>query len=564
MEVPTISRRVEGSPVPLSPLQASVWFLQRLDPSSVAYHEVRLWRIDGSVDAAALRAALVAVAVRQPMLRTRFVAGADGPVQIADAVPTVALEQIDLRGDAADSEERLEEAVRERAARPFDLGVGPPLRWTLLELDADRFALLLVWHHIIGDGWSGRILHIEVSEAYANACANRDPALPSLAVDFADYAVWQASKLAQSEQGPLLTFWKDRLADLPTLRLPTDFIRPPVFTFRGGTVAETFTSSAVAALQSFGHKRSATIFMTLLAAFEALLSRLSGQTDFAIGTPVAGRPLPELEPIIGYFANFVVLRAELSGEPDTATLVACTRECVLDALDRQQLPFNRVVDALGVPRDPSRNPLFQVAFAVRDEFPADLRFPGADVRRIETGVGHAKFDLTVTVVLRRDGFDVRADYCTDLFLPASVQRLLRQYALLLEAMACDPERPVATLPLMDSMTRERIGAAARAAASSPLPDTAIHHRFATQAATDPAACAIESLTYGELDAAANRLARELRAQGVGRGAFVAVARGASADIAIAWLAVLKAGAAYLPIDPDLPAESARGRGHCAG
>ena len=554
MDLPTIPRRVEGSTVPLSPLQASLWFLQRLDPSSVAYHEVRLWHIDGRVDAAALRAALVAVAVRQPMLRTGFVAGADGPAQIVDAAPTVALEETDLRSGAGDPERRLEEAVHERAARPFDLAVAPPVRWTLFELDADRFALLRVSHHIMGDAWSGRILHSEVSEAYAKACAKRDPALPPLAVDFADYAVWQASRLGGPELAPHLAYWKNRLADLPTLHLPTDFIRPPVFTFRGGVLSEDFSSSAIAALKSFGRSRRATIFMTLLTVFEALLSRLSGQTNFAIGTPVAGRPLPELEPIIGYFANLVVLRADLSGEPDTATLLERVRVCVLDALDRQQVPFNRVVDALGVPRDPSRNPLFQVAFAVRNDSPDELRLANADVRRVDTGVGHAKFDLTVTVIVRRDGFGLRADYCTDLFLPATIQRLLRQYALLIEAIARDPERPVATLPLMDGPTRERIGVNARPAASTPPTDNTIHHRFATQAAKDAATCAIESLTYGDLDAAANRLACELRAQGAGRGAFVAVARGAAADIAIAWLAVLKAGAAYLPIDPELPAE----------
>jgi non-ribosomal peptide synthetase component F len=227
---------------------------------------------------------------------------------------------------------------------------------------------------------------------------------------------------------------------------------------------------------------------------------------------------------------------------------------VLDALDRQQIPFNRVVDALGVSRDPSRNPLFQVAFAVRDEYPDDLRLPGADVRRGDTGVGHAKFDLTVTVVVRQGRFGVRADYCPDLFLPATVQRLLRQYGLLIEAMAREPERPVATLPLMDSPTRERISAATLPAASSPTANDTIHKRFANRAAAHPANRAIESLTYRDLDAAANRLAHELRAQGAGRGAVVAVARSAAADIAIAWLAVLKAGAAYLPIDPDLPAE----------
>ena len=554
MDVPKITRRRQGRAVPLSQMQANAWFLQRLDPTSVAYHETRLWRIGGSVDADALRRALHAVAMRQPMLRTRYVGSLDGPVQAIDAEPTIELEEVELRGNPAQIDERLDDAVRERAKRPFDLGAGAPWRWTLFRVAPDRHALLLVWHHIMGDGWSGRVLNRELEQAYAVALAGRAPVLPALAVDYGDYAAWQAERLAGRDFDPAVEFWKKQLAELPALRLPTDFVRPPVFTFHGGTVSHALSASAVATLKSLGRKRSATTFMVLLAAFQALLSRLTGQRDFAIGMPVAGRPLVELEPIIGYFANFVVVRADLSGDPDSATLFGRARDCVLDALEWQQAPFNRVVDTLGVPRDPSRNPLFQVAFTVREELQPDLHLEGVQVERVDSALGHAKFDLTVAVIVRRAGIRIRADYCTDLFRPQTVERMLRQYASLIEAMAREPERPVAALPLMDSETEERIRTATRIATSDAPINATIHRRYGERVAMHPAARAIEALTYGEIDAAANRLARELIEAGAGRGAFVAVARAAPSDIAIAWLAVLKAGAAYLPVDPDLPAE----------
>jgi hypothetical protein len=554
MDVPTITRRPAGCRVPLSQLQANAWFLQRLEPSSVAYHEVRLWRIDGAIDAAALAVALSAVAVRQPILRTRYVATAAGPIQVIDANPSTPVEKVDFRGDDDRVPELLDRAIRERTARRFDLAAAAPWRWTLFKLADDREVLLLVWHHIMGDGWSGHVLSRELSQAYAEALAGRVRQLPPLAVDFADYAVWQEARLAGHDFDPALLYWKKRLADVGVLRLPTDFARPPVFTFQGATSSEPLSASALAALGSFGRKRSATTFMVLLAAFATLLSRLTGQEDFAIGTPVAGRYVPELEPIIGYFANFVVVRADMSGEPDTATVLSRTRECVLDALEWQAAPFNCVVDALGVPRDPSRNPLFQVAFAMREELHDDLQLQGADVRRLDSAVGHAKFDLTLTVIVSKEGARVRADYCTGLFLPQTVERTLRQYASLIEGMAREAERPVATLPLMGGATEERLRTSARLAAPDAASDGTIHGRFAARASMQATARAIESMTYGELDAAANCLARELAALGAGRGAFVAVARERASDIAVAWLAVLKVGAAYLPIDPDLPSE----------
>jgi amino acid adenylation domain-containing protein len=550
----TIPRRATQAVVPLASTQARVWFLHRLDPGGCAYNEARLWRIDGLLDLDALRAALAAVAARQAMLRTRFVTVAAEPRQVIDPAPVVDLEVVDLAGAADDDEPRLASAVLAHASRPFDLALATPLRWTLFRLGPGRFALLRVWHHILGDALSARVLQYELSEAYAAARAGRDLALPALPIDYADYAIWQAGDERAAILEPQLAFWKERLADLPVLPLPTDFRRPATQSFHGAVVTTVLPHTAAAALKALGRRQGASAFVTFLAAFSALLSRLSGDTDLAIGTLVAGRPLPELTPLIGFFANTVVFRADLAGTPSVEELVARTRDGVRDALQHQDVPFKDVVDALDAQRDPSRNPLFQVAFSLRESDAVDLHFEGAQVRRVEAAVESAKFDLTLTLVESPDRVDARWEYCADLFERVTIERMSSQYAQLIEAMAARPTQPVQTLPLMDEATRERIvGTATRTSVAFPAAQT-IAERFTEQARATPLLRAIGSLDYTGLEAAANRLARELRAQGVAAGAIVAVARRASVDIAVAWLAVLKVGAAYLPIDPDLPRE----------
>jgi amino acid adenylation domain-containing protein len=547
---PSIARRSPAAAVPLSPTQARVWFLQRLDPGNSAYHEARLWRIDGELDIDALRAALVAVAARHSMLRTRFVAGTGGPCQVIDADPKVDLKIVDLHG-AGNDEDRLASAVREDATRPFALEKATPLRWTLFALGSSQYALLRVWHHIIGDALSARLLQQDVSAAYASARAGTEPALPAPPIEYADYALWQAQQEKSSMFAPQIAYWKKQLADLPILALPTDFRRPPAQSFRGGTVTATLPRTAAVALKAIGRTCDASAFVTFLTAFATLLSRLSGDIDLAIGTPVSGRTVPELNAVVGFFSNTVVFRAGLEGEPSVVELLARTRDGVRDALRHQEVPFKTLVETLGAPRDPSRNPLFQVAFAMREFDAADLHFADAEVRRVDAGLERAKFDLTLTLIESPDRIDARWEYCADLFERATIERMSRQYATLVAAMAAQPQAPVATLPLMDDATRDRIAVAASRTAAFPDAVT-IAELFAEQARATPGASAIESLDYAGLDAAANRLAWELREQGVAPGAFVAVAQARSMDVAVAWLAVLKAGAAYLPIDPDLP------------
>ena len=551
-----IARRADDSSLPLSSSQMRAWFLQRLDPSSTAYNEARLWRIDGALDVAALRAALAATAMRQPMLRTRFVVSGADPQQVIDPEPHVELEVVALPCAPDEEDAAVERATRERAERVFDLAVRTPVRWTLFELGGERYALLRVWHHILGDGLSAGLLQRDLSAAYAAARNGQPLALPPLPVDYADYALWQQKEQKSPARTDALAWWTARLSQLPVLALPPDLRRPPVQSFRGGIVTARLDRDLAERMKAHGRAHRASTFVVFLAAFTALLARLSGDEDIAIGTPVAGRPMPELADIIGFFANTLVFRADLTGNVSTAQLIARTRDQVRDMLAHADVSFEELVEALKLPRDPSRNPLFQAAFALRERDAVELQFPGTRVRRVTAVVEHAKFDLTLSMIDGPEGVEARWEYCADLFERSTVERMARQYETLVAAMAAAPDAPIATLPLMDEATQRQVLAVATATGRAFPAATTIHRRFAEQARIRPHAMAIGPLDYAGLEAAASRLAAELRSRGVVAGNVVAVARRNATDIAIAWLAVLKAGAAYLPIDAATPPERA--------
>ena len=546
-----LPRRAPGEPVPLTHPQARAWFLHRLDPSSDAYNESRLWHIEGEVDAGALGRALTRVAERQAILRTRYVVVDAQPRQAVDDAPRLALEVVDLQGEG--TQQRLDAAVAERMSRPFDLTAAAPVRFALFHLGPARYALLRVVHHIAADGLSAPILMDDLAEAYAAERAGREPSWAPLPVDFADFAVWQHRALGGHALDASIEAWKRKLADLPTLSLPTDRVRPATQSSRGDVVTRRLADSAVAPMKRVAREQGSTPFIAFLAAFQALLSRLSGDVDFAIGTPVAGRSRPELARLVGFFANTLAARADLSGHPSFVELVRRARATMVDALERQDVPFERLVDALGGVRDPSRNPLFQVAFSMREAESRDFPMPGATVRRDDKRHGRAKFDLTLSLVDAPDGVIAHWEYCADLFERASIERMASQYETLVAALAGAPDRRFDAAPLMDDATRERILAAAAGTATAWPSTSTVHERVAAQAAAHPAAIAIGKLDYAALDQRANRLAQALVAAGVKPRTFVAVARTAPADIAVAWLAVLKAGAAYLPIDLELPA-----------
>ncbi len=546
----SIPRRPPGVPVPLSHAQSRAWFLHRLEPGSDAYHETRIWHVDGDIDVAALAKAIDLVARRQAVLRTRFVTVDGEPRQVVDGEPSLALEVVDLGGQAS----RLNDEVRARIERPFDLAAAAPVRFTLFRLGPARHVLLRVWHHIIADGLSSPVLQRDLGEAYAAARGGRPPRWTPLAVDYADYAAWLGSELRGPAFDESLDVWKRRLDGVPTLGLPADRARPATQRFRGDVVSRPLAAGVADALKALGREHGTTPFVAFLAAFEVLISRLSGDEDFALGTPVGGRSVPELAPLVGFFANTLVVRADLSGAPAYTEVLARARERVTEALRHQQVPFERIVDALGVARDPSRNPLFQVVFAMREQGTDELALEGTVVRRDPERHGRAKFDLTTTVLEDRDGTIVHWEYCVDLFERATVERMARQFEVLLASIVATPGRPMTSLRLMDDATRDRIVVDGNRT-QRPYPDgTTIHRRYGEIAAARPDAPAVGGLTYAALESKANRLAHALRENGMARGSYVAVSHANAADIAVAWLAVLKAGGAYVPIDAELPAE----------
>lgn len=548
-----IRPRGSHGPVPLAHTQARAWFLQRLDPAGDAYHETRLWHLDGRLDVDALRAAFAAVVERQAMLRTRYVMVGGAPHQVVDPSAAATLEIVDLSGADGGADAALDAAVHERVTRPFDLAAAAPVRFALFRLGPDRHALLRVWHHIMSDGLSAPILERELSQAHAAARAGGAPRWARLPIDYLDYAAWQHARLGAATLGPALDAARARLAGVPTLALPTDYARPPLQSFRGAVVMRVLPAAAADGLKAVGRELGVSSFTVFFAAFAALLERLSGDRDFAVGTPIGARTRPELADLIGFFANTLAVRVDLSEEPTFAGLVGRMRDRLVEAYREEELPFERLVDALAQPRDPSRNPVFQVTFAMRESGSRGLAFEGVRVRRDPSRPPHAKFDLLLTLTDQPDGVVAHWEYCADLFDASTIERMARQFEALVGSAARAPDTPVGRLALMDEGVRARM-ATINVRAGGGAPSGTIVERFAVQAARHPHAKAFDALGYRELDEQSSRLAHAMRAAGVAKGDRVAVSRAKSADVAVAWLAVLKAGAAYLPIDGELPAE----------
>lgn len=538
-------------PVPLTHTQARAWFLQRLDPASDAYHESRLWYLDGPLDVAALQAAFAAVVDRQAMLRTRYLSVDGVPHQVSDPAAAASLEIVDVAGAETGTEAALAVAVDERASRPFDLAAAAPVRFTLFRLGEDRHALLRVWHHIMSDGLSAQVFQRDLTAAYAAARAHASPRWTKLPIDYLDFAAWQHVRAGAGAIERRLDAARARLAGVPVLALPTDRVRPPLQSFRGAVVSRALPAAAADELKTVGRELGVSPFIVFFAAYAVLLARLSGEGDFAIGTPIAARTHPELAGLIGFFANTLAVRIDLSVDAGFSEFVGRVRDRLVEAYRDEEVPFERLVDALALPRDPSRNPVFQVTFAMREAGEAELAFEGLRVRREPALRPHAKFDLLLTLSDEPAGLIAHFEYCADLFDAPTIERMARQFESLVVNAASAPATPIGRLALMDDADRSRM-IAINLRTTADAPSGTIVTRFADAVSRHPEARAVGTLAYGQLDEEANRLSHALVAAGVAKGDRVAVARAKAADIAIAWLAVLKAGAAYLPIDSDLP------------
>ncbi|HEU4561225.1 MAG TPA: amino acid adenylation domain-containing protein, partial [Longimicrobium sp.] len=550
----------DGSPLPLSFAQQRLWFIEQLEPGSTAYHMPSALRLRGPLDARVLERALGEVVRRHEALRTTFGETEGVPFQVVHSVGAAQLEVTDLsRVAPGEREAEARRLAREEAQRLFDLRAGPLFRTRLLRLDEDDHVLVLAMHHVVSDGWSMGVLHRELSALYEAFARGEPSPMPELPVQYADFAVWQRAWLAGAVLERQIDWWKERLAGAPPLlELPTDHPRAASPDTHTGRVFRALPPETAEGVRALARREGATLYMVLLTALDLLLARWSGQEDVVVGTPIANRTRRETEGLIGFFVNTLALRADVSGNPSFQALLGRVRETTLGAYQHQEVPFERLVDELRVERSLSHTPLFQVMFALNDVSAGMRPWGGLAVEPYPSGGGAAKFDLDVMVMEQEGGLGVAFTYREALWDASTMERVAGAYALLLEAAAADPGRPVLALPLVSEAERESL----LAGSSGPLRDypagLCVHDLFAAQAARTPHAPALvhggEVLDYAGLERAANRLAHHLRRLGVGPETRVGICLERGPELVVAMLAILKAGGAYVPLDPAYPRE----------
>ncbi|AUI90618.1 hypothetical protein BVV10_11235 [Xanthomonas oryzae pv. oryzae] len=557
--LPPILPLPRSAPLPLSFAQQRLWFVEQLDPRAA-----RAYLIGGGVDLLgalnlpALRQALDRILARHEALRTCFVDHDDGATQVI-APPEVgfALECIDLR-HAADAHAQAQHDSELEAQTAFDLTRGPLIRGRLLRLADEEHRLLVTMHHIVSDGWSMGLLVNELSTLYAAFAQGQPDPLPPLPIQYADYTLWQRRWL----QGPVLQrqldFWREHLHGAPALlELPTDRPRPPLQDYSGESVEFALDAELTSTLVALSQRHGTTVFMTVLAAWGVLLARLSGQDQAVIGTPVANRTRSELEPLIGFFVNTQALRVDLRERPSVAALLAQVRATALTAQDHQDLPFEHLIEALNPERSLSHHPVFQAMLTWQNNAAGALRLPGIRLQPIPTDRHDAKFDLELFMGQSEDRILGRLAYATALFDRSTIERQLAQFVQVLAAMAAEDRAAVHRLPLLPVEQRAQLQGFTSTDAA-PIPARCIHHLFEDQVRRTPDAIALlegeVQLSYAVLEARANHLAHRLHASGVGLESRVALYLPRGIDQVVALLATLKAGAAYLPLDPELPSE----------
>lgn len=552
-----IPLRPGTAPARLSFAQEGLWFVDRLEGNSPAYNSARAWRLEGSLDPTTLERSLQALIARHEILRTAFEQRDGSPVPVIHPAGSAQVELAvqPIERAVHDDEPTLAGYVRTAAAEPFDLARAPLMRARLWRVSGTEHVLLLVVHHIVFDGWSMGVLTRELGALYDSS---GDPAaLPPLAIQFADYALWQRERLASEALQRQLSYWRGQLHGAATLDLPADHPRPARISYRGAIERITLPPPLAAQLQALAQRENATLFMLLLAAFQVLLMRHARQHDIAVGVPVAGRQRAELEGLIGCFVNTLVMRSDLSANPPFTELLAQVRQTALDAYLNQELPFDHLVAELSPQRDLARNPLYQVSFALNNQPTSALQFEGIRARALELPHASSKFDLSMALCADGDSLHGSIEYSSDLFDAGRIARLAVQWRVLLEAIVADPARRIAQLPLLDDAERQRM----LHAWNPPAPvvgasDACLHELIEAQVRRSPDAIATvwvgQSMRYGELDARANRLARHLRGLGVAPEVLVGVCLERSASTLVAMLGILKAGGTCVPLDPDQP------------
>ena len=557
----TIPRRVEHSPAPLSFAQQRLWFLHQFD-SGNAYNEISSVHLKGSLNVEALEKSLNEIVRRHEALRTTFEMVDGQAVQVIHPSWDFRLSILDFstvqNSISYQGGDKIQDFVTEEVKRFFDLTKAPLLRGTLLKLGEREYVLVFVMHHIICDGWSMRSLIREVAALYEAFSNNKPSPLTELPIQYADFAVWQRQWSKEHLQNHL-SYWKQQLAGATTvLELPTDKPRPAVQTFRGATTYFQLSPSLTEKLKSLSQQSGCTLFMTLLAAFQTLLYRYTGQEDISVGTPIANRKYSEIQGLIGVFVNTLVMRTDLSGNPSFRELLNRIRQVALGAYAREDLPFEQLVEELQPERNLSHQPLFQVMFVLQEDPMPELILPGLTLTRLQTNSGTSKFDLTLYMVNSEPGLTGELEYNTDLFDSATINRIIKHFTALLESIVSNPEQRLSELPILTKSEQHTLLVEWNDTASDYPKDTCIHQLFEAQVKRTPDAIAAvfknQQITYQELNARANQLAHYLASLGVQPNVLVGICVERSLEMLIALLGILKAGGTYLPLDPTHPQE----------
>jgi amino acid adenylation domain-containing protein len=562
VKLPTISPRAvpRDEQLPLAHCQQGLWFLDQLHPGSFTYNLFSAYDLKGNLDIAALEKSFNEIVKRHQTLRTVFESVDGRPVQVI--LPSLAIEipVIDLQGVASEEDRKaaVRRLSREEAQRPFDLARGPLLRIQLLRLAQNEYVLLRTIHHIVFDAWSSSILNRELALLY-EAFANGEPSpLADLSIQYADYALWQRQCLEEGVLQSQLSYWRKQLENLPSLSLPTDRLRLSIGRSRGARRYYNLPNHLCEGLRALSRRYGVTLFTIMLAVFQTLLSRQSGQSDIVIGCPVAGRNRSEFDELIGYFLNMIVLRADVSGNPSFAEVIARVWKVSLEALSHQDMPFQKLVEELHPERDLSHHPLVQVVFPFQSIRLSPLQLAGVKVTDLEVETGISRFDLQLEVEDHGDFLKGFVDYNVDLFDAETIVRLLDHFRILLAAVIADPDRRICDVPLLTEAERQKLLVEWNDTKADYPKDKCIHELFEAQVEKTPDAVAVvfedQQLTYRELNNRANQLAHYLRKHGAGPEVLVGICLERSPAMVTGLLGILKAGAGYVPLDPGYPAQ----------
>jgi amino acid adenylation domain-containing protein len=540
--------------------QQRLWFLDQLQPGSAAYNEEFCVRLVGKIDVTILERSLNEIVRRHDILRTTF-GNVDGRpmLNVAESM-RVPVHRHDLNNLPADERERIAlELAGALVLQPFDLAAGPLIRSSLIRLDEENHLLQVCMHHIVTDGWSMRVLAGELVALYRSFAARQGNTLPALAIQYADYAAWQNAQLKSELAQKQSRFWQQTMQGAPLLlNVPADRARPNVQAYAGAFVEVMADLPLTATLRQFSRDHGVTLFMTVLAAWAALLARLSGQNDVVVGSPVANRGRPELEPLIGFIANALPLRIDLSGSPCAVELVQRVKAVLVAAHEHQDLPFDKIVEAANPPRTMSHSPLFQVMLNWQSDVTGGAELEGVTLHSVCTPYNIAKYDLTLRVVEEKHRLMMRLEYATALFDQGTIERYSRYFTRLLRAMVEDERTAVDRLLLLSETERQQLLYKWNATMADYAEDKRVHELFEAQAAMHPERIAVvdgnQKLSYADLNAQANRLAHHLREAGAVQDARVAICMERGADMVMVLLAILKSGAAYVPLDPAHPVE----------